>query len=95
MGSGPVLPQVHRVTSGKSWTLSGPQCPPVYNRCFRSPSYLVILDTPVRVCVWGGHGLSGGRRGVGGSEPARCRARLHAHTAFCISPFRFQSVQRV
>ena len=31
MGSDPVLPQAHRVTSGKSQALSGPQCPPVYN----------------------------------------------------------------
>lgn len=49
---------------------------------------------PLYVCA-GEHGLSGGKRGLGGSEPACCRACLYPHIAFCISPFRFQSVQRV
>lgn len=92
MGSGPVLPRVHRATSGKSRTLPGPQCPPVHNGWFKSPSNLVVLGTPVCVC-WGAR-AEWQEEGPGGFRGS-CTASPHPHTAFCISPFRFQSVQRV
>lgn len=92
MGSGPVLLQIHRVASGKSQTLglSVPLCALDDLRALPTRAFGALL----RACV-AGHGLSGGEEGRGGFKLACCIACLHPHTAFFISPFRFQPAQRV
>lgn len=89
MGSGPGLLQILCVASGPLWT-SPSLC--TANELRTLP--LGVLGTTGRVYMLGDTGWAVGRRAWG------FRARwlgsgLYLHTAFCISPFSFQSVQCV
>lgn len=94
MGSGHILAQIHYVTSGKSQTRSGPQCPLCVVDDLRAlPTCLFWV--PLCMCVCCRTWAEWWEEGHGGFRASLLHSVPHPHTAFCRSPFRFQSAQHV